>query len=45
MCIRDRLEHATSGYAKAMCSAVFITHLDPDVAAESVGYFLSLIHI
>ncbi len=35
----DPLEHATSGYAKAMCSAVFITHLDPDVAAESVGYF------
>ncbi len=22
-----------------MCSAVFITGLDPDVAAESVGYF------
>ena len=35
----DPLEHATSGYAKTMCSAVFITHLDPDVAAESVGYF------
>ena len=35
----DRLEHDTSGYAKAMCSAVFITGLDPDVAAENVGYF------
>jgi CubicO group peptidase (beta-lactamase class C family) len=35
----DPLEHSTSGYAKTMCSAVFITGLDPDVAAESVGYF------
>ena len=33
------LEHHTSGYAKTMCSAVFITGLDPDVAAENVGYF------
>jgi CubicO group peptidase (beta-lactamase class C family) len=33
------LEHNTSGYAKTMCSAVFITGLDPAVAAESVGYF------
>ncbi len=31
------LEHNTSGYAKAMCSAVFITGLDPDVAAETIG--------
>jgi CubicO group peptidase (beta-lactamase class C family) len=35
----DPLEHNTSGYAKTMCSAVFVTGLDPDVAAESVGYF------
>ncbi len=35
----DPLEHNTSGYAKTMCSAVFLTGLDPDVAAESVGYF------
>jgi CubicO group peptidase (beta-lactamase class C family) len=35
----DPLEHHTSGYATTMCSAVFITGLDPDVAAESVGYF------
>jgi CubicO group peptidase (beta-lactamase class C family) len=35
----DPLEHNTSGYAKTMCSAVFITGLDPVVAAESVGYF------
>jgi CubicO group peptidase (beta-lactamase class C family) len=35
----DPLEHNTSGYAKTMCSAVFITGLEPAVAAESVGYF------
>ena len=35
----NALEHHTSGYAKTMCSAVFITGLDPEVAAESVGYF------
>lgn len=35
----DPLEHHTAGYAKTMCSAVFITGLDPDFAAESVGYF------
>lgn len=35
----DALEHNTSGYANTMCAAVFITGLDPDVAAEDVGYF------
>src|SRR6266571_8608622 len=35
----DPLVHHTSGYAKIMCSAVFITGLDPDFAAENVGYF------
>ena len=35
----DPLEHHASGYAKVMCSAVFITGLDPDFAAENVGYF------
>lgn len=35
----DALEHHTSGFAKIMCSAVFITGLDPDFAAENVGYF------
>src|SRR5262249_24035565 len=35
----DPLEHHTSGFAKVMCSAVFITGLDPDFAAENVGYF------
>src|SRR5437773_821226 len=37
----DPLEHRTSGFAKIMCSAVFITGLDPDFAAENVGYFTS----
>ena len=35
----DPLVHYTSGYAKVMCSAVFITGLDPDFAQEHVGYF------
>jgi len=35
----DPLEHHASGFAKVMCSAVFITGLDPDFAAEHVGYF------
>jgi CubicO group peptidase (beta-lactamase class C family) len=37
----DPLEHHASGFAKIMCSAVFITGLDPDFAAENVGYFTS----
>lgn len=37
----DPLEHHTAGYAKIMCSAVFITGLDPDFAAENLGYFVS----
>ena len=37
----DALSHYTSGYAKIMCSAVFITGLKPDFAAENVGYFTS----
>jgi CubicO group peptidase (beta-lactamase class C family) len=35
----DALSHNTSGYAKIMCSAVFITGLNPAFAAENVGYF------
>src|SRR2546427_50980 len=35
----EPLEHHTAGYAQIMCSAVFITGLDPDFAAENVGYF------
>jgi CubicO group peptidase (beta-lactamase class C family) len=37
----DPLAHHTSGFAKIMCSAVFITGLDPGFAAENVGYFTS----
>ena len=35
----DPLEHHASGFAKVMCSAVFVTGLDPGFAAENVGYF------
>src|SRR5579862_1788916 len=33
------LEHYASGYAKVMCSAVFVTGLDPEFAEENVGFF------
>jgi len=35
------LEHHAAGFAKIMCSAVFITGLTPDFAAENVGFFTS----
>jgi CubicO group peptidase (beta-lactamase class C family) len=35
----DPLVHQAAGLAKVMCSAVFITGLDPEFAAENVGYF------
>jgi CubicO group peptidase (beta-lactamase class C family) len=35
----DPLLHHASGFAKVMCSAVFITGLTPEFAAENVGYF------
>jgi CubicO group peptidase (beta-lactamase class C family) len=35
----DVLSHHAAGYAKIMCSAVFITGLDPEFAMENVGYF------
>lgn len=35
----DALAHHAAGFAKVMCSAVFITGLAPDFAAENVGYF------
>jgi hypothetical protein len=35
----DPLEHHAAGLAKVICSAVFITGLDADFAAENVGYF------
>ena len=37
----DPLEHHTSGFAKIMCSAVFMTGLSPEFAAGNVGYFTS----
>ena len=35
----DPLVHHAAGYAKVMCSAVFLTGLSPDFAAENVGFF------
>src|SRR5216110_3418372 len=35
----DPLEHTASGYANVMCSAVFITGLDPEFAAKNIGGF------
>ena len=35
----DPLEHYASGYAKIMCSSIFVTRLDPAFAIENVGYF------
>jgi hypothetical protein len=35
----DPLVHHAAGYAKVMCTAVFMTGLAPDFAAENVGYF------
>lgn len=37
----DALEHHTSGFAKILCSAIFVTGLDEDFAAENIGYFTS----
>lgn len=37
----DPQSHHAAGFAKIMCSAVFITGLDPGFAAENVGYFAS----
>jgi CubicO group peptidase (beta-lactamase class C family) len=35
----DPLEHNTAGFAKTLCSSVFITGMDPGEAAEVTGYF------
>ncbi|MBP85354.1 MAG: serine hydrolase [Planctomycetaceae bacterium] len=35
----DPLEHHASGFAKILCSAVFVTGLDAEFAAENIGYF------
>ncbi|HSD60278.1 MAG TPA: serine hydrolase [Burkholderiales bacterium] len=37
----DPLEHSTAGFAKVLCSAVFITGRDPSVAADEDGFFVS----
>ena len=37
----DPLEHHAAGFAKVVCSAVFITGLDADFAAENLGYFVA----
>lgn len=37
----DGLEHAVAGFAKILCSAVFITGRDPAAAAEEDGYFVT----
>ena len=31
--------HHTAGFAKTLCSAVFVTGLDADFAAENIGFF------
>jgi len=35
----DPLIHHAAGYAKVVCSGVFMTGLDADFAAENVGFF------
>ncbi|MCR9294355.1 MAG: beta-lactamase family protein [bacterium] len=35
----DAQFHHASGFAKTLCSAVFLTGLDPEFAAENVGFF------
>jgi CubicO group peptidase (beta-lactamase class C family) len=35
----DPLEHHASGFAKILCSAVFVTGLDAEFVAENIGYF------
>ncbi len=37
----DALEHSMSGFAKTVCSAIFVTGLDERAAAEDVGHFVS----
>jgi CubicO group peptidase (beta-lactamase class C family) len=37
----EAIEHHAAGYAKIMCSSVFITGLDPAFARENVGYFVA----
>ena len=37
----DPLVHATAGFAKILCSNVFLSGLDPAFAAENTGFFSS----
>ncbi len=37
----DSMHHHASGFAKILCSAVFVTGLDAEFAAENIGYFTS----
>ena len=37
----DPLVHATAGFAKILCSNVFLSGLDPDFAAANTGFFSS----
>ena len=37
----EALHHYTAGFAKILCSAVFVTGLDPKDAASNVGGFIS----
>jgi CubicO group peptidase (beta-lactamase class C family) len=37
----DPLSHHTAGFAKIVCSAVFVSGLDPEFAAENLGFFIA----
>ncbi|MGH8766839.1 MAG: hypothetical protein ACREVT_01485, partial [Burkholderiales bacterium] len=37
----DPVEHMTAGYAKVLCSALFITGRDLTTAADEDGFFVS----
>jgi CubicO group peptidase (beta-lactamase class C family) len=37
----DPDSHFTMGFARTLCSGVFVSGLDPDFAAENIGYFTS----
>ena len=41
----DPLEHHAAGFAKILCTAVFITGLDLEFAAENIGYFTAPYHV
>ena len=40
----DSDTHHTMGFARTMCSGVFISGLEPDFAAENIGFFTSPRH-